>query len=399
LSKKPVFMSIGRGLSVGYRRNRTAGTWVFRQSDGKGGFQTRAIGHADDFNEANSEDILDFWQAQDRIRSLVQSDNRKISPLRVSEAFDGYIPKLRAKNARTAKDTEGRLAKHFFPKFGRRRVIDLSQTEVGNWHASLAKQSDDEEVVRRSKDSANRVLSMVKAFLNDAWQDKRNHVPSNDAWRNVKPFKNVSRAREVRYSPGQARVLIESCADEHFADLVTGSYLTGARYGELSGARIVDFDVGAKTLRVSGKTGSRDIILQSSAVDFFKRITKGRPRDAFIFVKADGKKWQPSEQTRPMKAAIKEAKLDDRGSLYALRHTYISEAIERNTPLTILAKNCGTSVRIIEKTYAKILRAKEQEFVERGAPSLRRKRRRRVRAGVTDAATPETGMAAALTMM
>jgi hypothetical protein len=218
LSKKPVFMSIGRGLSVGYRRNRTAGTWVFRQSDGKGGFQTRAIGYADDFNEANSEDILDFWQAQDRIRSLVQSDARKISPLRVSEAFDGYIPKLRAKNARTAKDTEGRLAKHFFPKFGRRRVIDLSQTEVGNWHASLAKQSDDEEVVRRSKDSANRVLSMVKAFLNDAWQDKRNHVPSNDAWRNVKPFKNVSRAREVRYSPGQARVLIKSCADKHFAD-------------------------------------------------------------------------------------------------------------------------------------------------------------------------------------
>src|SRR3984893_18730989 len=48
VSKKPVFMSIGRGLSVGYRRNRTAGTWVFRQSDGKGGFQTRAIGYADD---------------------------------------------------------------------------------------------------------------------------------------------------------------------------------------------------------------------------------------------------------------------------------------------------------------------------------------------------------------
>jgi hypothetical protein len=72
-----------------------------------------------------------------------------------------------------------------------------------------------------------------------------------------------------------------------------------------------------------------------------------------------------------MKAAIKRAKLDDRGNLYALRHAYISEAIERNIPLTILAKNCGTSVRIIEKTYAKVLRAKEHEFVERGAPSLR----------------------------
>ncbi len=75
-----------------------------------------------------------------------------------------------------------------------------------------------------------------------------------------------------------------------------------------------------------------------------------------------------------MKAAIKKAKLDDRGNLYALRHAHISEAIERNTPLSILAKNCGTSVRIIEKTYAKILRVKEQDFVERGAPSLRRQR-------------------------
>ncbi len=32
--KKPTFVSIGQGLSVGYRRNKTAGTWVFRKADG-----------------------------------------------------------------------------------------------------------------------------------------------------------------------------------------------------------------------------------------------------------------------------------------------------------------------------------------------------------------------------
>ena len=296
----------------------------------------------------------------------------KLASSRCQRRLTDTYRNLRAKNARTAKDTEGRVKKHFFPKFESYRVIDLTQTQIGNWHASLTKSSDDGEVIRRSKDSANRVLSMVKAFLNDAWQDKKNNIPNNDAWRNVKPFKNVSRAREVRYSPGQAQLLIESCTDEFFSDLVKASYLTGARYGELNGAKIVDFDVGAKTLRVSGKTGGRDIILQSSAVAFFKRITKGRPHDAFIFVKADGERWKRSEQTRPMKAAIKKAKLDERENLYALRHAYISEAIERNMPLIVLAKNCGTSVRMIEKTYAKVLRAKEREFVERGAPSLRR---------------------------
>lgn len=32
--KTPVLVSIGRGLSIGYRRNETAGTWVFRKADG-----------------------------------------------------------------------------------------------------------------------------------------------------------------------------------------------------------------------------------------------------------------------------------------------------------------------------------------------------------------------------
>jgi hypothetical protein len=127
------------------------------------------------------EDVLDFWQAQEKIKSIAQPDSvRKIGQLRVSEAFDRYIPKLRAKNARTAKDTEGRVRKHFFPKFESYRVIDLTQTEIGNWHASLAKSSDDDEVVRRSKDSANRVLSMVKAFLNDAWQDNEEATTDDD---------------------------------------------------------------------------------------------------------------------------------------------------------------------------------------------------------------------------
>jgi hypothetical protein len=39
-------------------------------------------------------------------------------------------------------------------------------------------------------------------------------------------------------------------------------------------------------------------------------------------------------------------------------------------PLNIIADNCGTSVRMIEKTYAKILAAKRRDFIERGAPSL-----------------------------
>ena len=101
------------------------------------------------------------------------------------------------------------------------------------------------------------------------------------------------------------------------------------------------------------------------------RITAGRPGDEFIFVKEDGSRWKPSDQVRPMKRAIRKANLDARGCFYALRHAYISEAIENNVPLTVIAENCGTSVRMIEETYAKVLFEKKRDFVEQGAPKLR----------------------------
>jgi hypothetical protein len=71
-----------------------------------------------------------------------------------------------------------------------------------------------------------------------------------------------------------------------------------------------------------------------------------------------------------MARALELAGLDKTGTFYALRHSYISRAIEGEVPLNIIGDNCGTSVRMIEKTYAKILAYKRREFIERGAPSL-----------------------------
>jgi integrase len=110
--------------------------------------------------------------------------------------------------------------------------------------------------------------------------------------------------------------------------------------------------------------------LQTSAADFLSKVSQGRdPRD-FLFVRSDGRRWKKSDQTRPIKEALTAAGLSIEGSIYALRHTYISRAIEGRVPLNIIADNCGTSVRMIEKTYAKILAEKRREFIELGAPSF-----------------------------
>jgi len=62
-------------VALGYRRNRTVGTWVARVADGKGANWTKAIGNADDFDEADALNVLDFWQAQEKARTLGRADS------------------------------------------------------------------------------------------------------------------------------------------------------------------------------------------------------------------------------------------------------------------------------------------------------------------------------------
>jgi integrase len=286
-------------------------------------------------------------------------------------AAEIYLDWLTAKNIRTAADTRGRLNRHFLSKFGDRAIMSLTKTMLYRWLASMVVTSDDAEEVRRSKDSANRVLSMVKALLNHAVRDPSNGLTDDSAWRFVRPFHGVSKPRDIRYTGDEVRSLVASAGDEALANLITGAYLTGARYGELAEARVSHFDARTMTLRVNvGKTGTRTIILQTSAAHFFKRLAIRRTSEDFLFVRGDGSRWKRSDQTRPIKDALKKAGLAPDGSIYALRHTYVSHAIEGGVPLNIIADNCGTSVRMIEKTYAKILAAKRRDFIERGAPSL-----------------------------
>lgn len=376
VARKPVFIRIGPGLSLGYRRNQVAGTWVLRLADGKGGATTKAISTADDYEGSNGATVLDYWQAQERAKSVARNSDGSgsVKPLTVRRAAEVYLETLEAKNPRTARDTRGRLNLHFLGMFGDELVTGLNKAKLEGWLNSLVFKGHDREAVRRSKDTANRVLSMVKALLNHALRDPTNGISDDHAWRLVKPFRGVAVPRAVHFSVEQARALIGAAPDKDFADLLAAGFLTGARYGELIACSVRDFDPVAKTLKVDGKTGPRAIILQTEAVTFFRLISKDRAADEPLLRRSDGTRWSRSHQQRRMALALERAGLDKEGTFYALRHSYISRAIEGEVPLNIIGDNCGTSIRMIETTYAKVLAGKRREFIERGAPSLAARR-------------------------
>ena len=77
-------------------------------------------------------------------------------------------------------------------------------------------------------------------------------MPSDDAWRRVKPFKSVD-APVIRYlSQDEITRLLNACHGG-FRDLVHAALLTGCRYGELCRAKVAEYnaDVGTLTIRLS----------------------------------------------------------------------------------------------------------------------------------------------------
>jgi integrase len=360
ITSKPVYVKIGPSLSLGYRRNRTAGSWVLRIADGKGGMKTQNIGHADDYDEPNGQTVLTFYEAQDKARKFATQPTI-MKPLTVQEAADNYLVVLETKNSRTAYDTKLRLKKHFLPQFGNKLVSSLTKTDLENWRSGLV----DKDNERASKDTANRVLSMVKALLNHALQDQSHGIKDDSAWRFVKSFKSVGQPRSIRYTNDEISRLIACAPDKATGVLIKGAFLTGCRYGEMIAAKVADVDCGAGNWYVSGKTGSRTVILHRAAVEFFRELIANRAGGEYLFTMASGQPWKASDQTRRFKAALKAAGLPEDGSVYTLRHSYISRAIEAGIGPTIVAENCGTSVRLLEKTYSHLFAEKKREFINR----------------------------------
>lgn len=376
------YRGIEAGLHLGYRRakahgRKLGGHWFARVYRGRGSEQYihTAIGAADDILDADGVQIFNFDQAQKRAREIFKAHHSPApsgGPLTVKQAGERYVEFVKAER-KTGHDTELRLKRHVYPKLGDKAVAALTMRDIEKWKHGLVQTDDkDPDAERRSKDTANRVLSMLKAALNRAFADDANAIPSDAAWRRIRPFKDVGRSRQVHLDAAQSLRLINACGDEAFRRLVTAALLTGARApGELIGLRVRDFRADLRTLSIpDGKTGPRTVTLTTEAVRFFEDITAGKKPDDLLLPKEDGSGWGPNAHVRLMQEAAKRAKLPKDCTIYSLRHTHASQALLNKMNMQFLAENMGTSVRMIEQHYGKFLAQSRHQLVEESSLRL-----------------------------
>jgi integrase len=390
----PYFAKIAKGLSLGYYRGAVAGSWIARFYRGTGNYDTSAIGPADDTLEADGITVFDYWQAQERARQwgerqrLIAAGGVRKGPYTVADAVRDYLAEITAEKKPVA--VQG--ARYVFdawilPELGSLEVEKLSTDRLNRWRNKLATQPkrvrtkktateqatretpDDDDARRARKATANRILTMLKAALNRAFDADR--VSSDTAWRKVKPFKRVDEAVARYLSAPEARRLVNACGKD-FQKLVQAALLTGCRYAELTRLKCGEFnpDSGTLAIRLSkGKVGH--VVLTDEAKAAFAGWTSDRDSADLIFLRADGQAWGTSHQKRPLEEASVRAKITPAVTFHILRHTHGSHLAMRGVPMGVIAAQLGhADTRMTEKHYAHLAPSYVAETIRANFPHL-----------------------------
>jgi integrase len=392
--REPYWTVISEGCALGYRRGAKGGSWIgkFRNEDGHRHYE--AIGAADDAREPDGLTVFSFAQAQEKARVFFIRKAREAAgdlaphegPYTVADAIRDYLKAYERRGGKALYDTRRAAETHIQPPLGGVTVAKLTTRKIDDWHQCLAEQparvrtkpgkkqrhraNGGADGVRKRRATANRILTVLKAALNHAW--KAGHVPSDDAWRRVKPFKGVDTAR-VRYLSEAECVRLVNACEPAFRDLVRGALLTGCRYGELAAMHVADFnpEAGIVTVRASKAGKPRHVVLTDEGRRLFSGMAAGKLGGETIFSRADGGVWGKSHQLRPMLDACERAKIKPAISFHVLRHTHGSALAMRGVPLGVIAEQLGhADTRMTEKHYAHLAPSYVADTIRAHFPTL-----------------------------
>ena len=167
-------------------------------------------------------------------------------PFTVADALSAYQAKYVRRGGKDVGRIESAARTYILPDLGELRVAKLTKQKLEQWHHANASSAArvrtrkgdaprfrphaaTPEANRRRGATANRVLTILKAALNDAYHEGR--VPTNEGWQRVKACRQVDSAR-IRYlTDDEARRLVNACSAE-FRALVIGALMTGCRYSD-----------------------------------------------------------------------------------------------------------------------------------------------------------------------
>lgn len=325
----------------------------------------------------NAEDFAEDWYLELRGKfkrgetgKLVEVNGEKTFE-QAAEQFIREFPIMTEgqRNTQYVKGHERRLRKYLIPFFSKKGISQVTsglineyrlhrmETGKGKYGKTLSRQTLHQEIV-----VLRQVLKLALrqgdiTALPDLSQPYRNNSKiSHRAWFSHAEYKLLYEATRDRANNPPHKTHKDDYEDLH--DYVLFMVNTGLRPDEshriyVRDVNIVDDAGSGETILeidVRGKRGVGFCKSMPGAVLPFKRIVKRHTLSANNLV-------FPKQQHELFNAILEELnlKLDNEGqrrTFYSLRHTYICFRLMEGADVYQIAKNCRTSVKMIEDFYA-----------------------------------------------
>ncbi len=260
-----------------------------------------------------------------------------------------------------------RLRNHLIPYFGKMGLSQVNAGAVQDYR--IFRRSDDPNFKPPSKSTMHKEIvtlrQVLKTAIRHGWLAglpdlsepyKKVAKVSHRAWFSPEEYKllyTATRANIKQAGNAYHRHLAEQLHDKVLFMANTGIRPDEANWLEYRDVEIVEDDATGETIleiEVRGKRGVGYCKSTTGAVRPFERMkARNLPASTDRLFPVDHKK----QFNRILEATgLKVDRQGNRRTLYSLRHSYISFRLLEGADIYQIAKNCRTSVEMIEKHYA-----------------------------------------------
>jgi integrase len=359
IRNKPYFVELVPGkLSLGWRA--TSSAWLARFYLGGRKYQDEAIkAKADDILDSNGKDILNYAEAQERLRDRYTERQKEAAapPARdtVGDALDRYEVDLKTRGGDTGNVT--RVRRRLSEPLVQRPAAEAEAKEFRAWRDDLAQ--------KLPPGTVNRTAVGLMAALNHAADLDPRIAANRQAWKiGLKAFEDVDKSNNVILPEPVIRAIIEKAGTEdgEFQLLIEVLAVSGARYNQAARLQVQDLQDRGATPRlmmpVSRKGRGQKQITQRPVpippilAAKLRAVVKGRPMTDRLLLRKNGEPWGKSNHSRMFARVVQKAGLDPNTTVYALRHSNIVRQLLAGVPGRVVAVNHDTSLAMIERTYS-----------------------------------------------
>jgi integrase len=242
---------------------------------------------------------------------------------------------------------------HALPKLGKMKLVDVKTADVRRAHAGAHETS--------GRYVANRMLAYVRKVFSLAIEaGERSDNPA----KGVKSFPEDKRERYLSDDEA-ARFFhaLDGLDDQNAADALRLLLLTGARRGEVLGARFEQFDLDAgiwtKPSAHTKQKKTHRLILEGPSLDIVRAIRAADPFGVFLFPGKDRTKPR-ADLKRPWEHVRVAADLKG-VTVHSLRHSHASFLISVGVPLAVVGRGLGHTQAATTQRYAHVADQAQRE--------------------------------------